>query len=260
MNGKAPYHYCIYTNDPDNSSFVVLLRGTSSSDADNISDDEEDGGPNAGDANNDGTVDSIQNNVVSLRTSKNEYMSIVVAGIFNITNTEMVEFDSMSEPPAGYIFEHKLVSYKLSTSLAVVNDLGIIEVGIFIPANDQPVSFYQYGPTFDNPAPHWYEFMFDGETGAQIFPNVTVTGPDGSQISRDFIRVVYADGKRGDNDLAVDGVVAITAGAASQLESSGSGNGTLNLYLYIAIFILLMTGRVVRNNKFKNNHIYRKNL
>ena len=247
----------VNSNDPDNPSFVVLLRGTSSSDADNISDDEENGGPNEGDANNDGIIDSIQNNVVSLRTGNNEYMSIVVAGVYNITDTEIVEFDSMSEPPAGYVFEHELVSYRLSTSLAIVNDLGNLEVGIFMPASNQPVSFYQYGPTTDNPTPHWYEFMFDGETGAQIFPNVTVTAPDGRQVSRDFIRVVYADGKRGDNDLAVDGVVTVTAGAASQPVSSGSGNGALNLYIYFAIILLLLTGRVVSNNKLKT-FIFRK--
>jgi cyclophilin family peptidyl-prolyl cis-trans isomerase len=47
--------------------------------------------------------------------------------------------------------------------------------------------YYNYGPTPDNPAPHWYDFTYDGKTGAEF-----VNGK---------IRLHFVDGQRGDDDL-----------------------------------------------------------
>jgi cyclophilin family peptidyl-prolyl cis-trans isomerase len=47
--------------------------------------------------------------------------------------------------------------------------------------------YYAYGPTPDNPAPHWYDFSFNSETGAEF-----VNGK---------ILLHFVDGKRGDDDL-----------------------------------------------------------
>ncbi|UCF37048.1 MAG: hypothetical protein JSU96_20000, partial [Acidobacteriota bacterium] len=59
-------------------------------------------------------------------------------------------------------------------------------------------SFYNYGPTPDNPTAHLYEFLFDGTTGAQIF--------------EDRIVVHYVDGARGDHDLTVNGAIETLGG------------------------------------------------
>jgi hypothetical protein len=50
----------------------------------------------------------------------------------------------------------------------------------------RPNRYYAFGPTPGNPLDHWYDFSFDGETGAEITPN--------------GIYLHFVEGKRGDND------------------------------------------------------------
>jgi hypothetical protein len=54
-------------------------------------------------------------------------------------------------------------------------------------------TYYKYGPTLDSPAPHWYEFLFDGTTGAEILS--------------DRVVLHFVDGQRGDDDLAANGQI-----------------------------------------------------
>jgi len=71
--------------------------------------------------------------------------------------------------------------------------------------NGSPSTYYYgYGPTPDNPAPHWYDFSFDGETGAEF-----VNGK---------ILLHFVDGKRGDDDLTVNGSVTHTGISAVALD------------------------------------------
>ncbi len=55
-------------------------------------------------------------------------------------------------------------------------------------------SFFVFGPTPNDPKPHWYPFLYDGETGAKIFG--------------DRIEVHYTDGQLSDSDLSENGVIA----------------------------------------------------
>ena len=59
-------------------------------------------------------------------------------------------------------------------------------------------SFYNFGPTEEDPEEHFYEFLFDGETGAEIFEN--------------RILLHYVDGIRGDHDLTVNGEILTRGG------------------------------------------------
>jgi hypothetical protein len=54
-------------------------------------------------------------------------------------------------------------------------------------------AYYKFGPTPDNLTPHWYNFLYDGRTGAVI---------NGNEITLYFI-----DGERGDDDLLKDGII-----------------------------------------------------
>ena len=51
-----------------------------------------------------------------------------------------------------------------------------------------------YGPTPDNASPHWYEFKFDGQTGAEF---------SGNNVALHFV-----DGARGDADLTENGQIS----------------------------------------------------
>ncbi len=78
---------------------------------------------------------------------------------------------------------------------------------LFLPEGTVIDSYFKFGPTPDNPDPHWYEFLYDGETGAEI---------DGTRI----IVMHFVDGKRGDDDLTANGKIVDIGGPSI---SSGSG-------------------------------------
>ena len=65
-----------------------------------------------------------------------------------------------------------------------------VQIELILPPGTQPTSYFKYGRTADNDIPHWYEFVFDGRTGAEIAENV--------------VTLHFRDGERGDDDLTVN--------------------------------------------------------
>ena len=65
-------------------------------------------------------------------------------------------------------------------------------------------SYYNFGPTEEDPEDHFYEFLFDGETGAEIF--------------EERILLHYVDGGRGDHDLTVNGKILTRGGPVTLAE------------------------------------------
>ncbi len=63
-------------------------------------------------------------------------------------------------------------------------------------------NFWLYGKTPDNPIDHWYLFMYDGETGAEIFS--------------DRVVLHFVDGRRGDNDLSANGFITTLFGGPAE--------------------------------------------
>jgi hypothetical protein len=91
-----------------------------------------------------------------------------------------------------------------------------VEVKIFLPEDATPESYYKYGPTSDDGTPHWYEFMYDGATGAEI---------NGSVVTLHLV-----DGQRGDDDLARNGSILddggpVVAAAGDDTGDDGDGSG-----------------------------------
>ena len=68
-----------------------------------------------------------------------------------------------------------------------------ITVTLYVPEGMSFNTFYQFGPTPDDPTDHWYEFLFDGASGAEI--------------SSGIVTIHYVDGLRGDHDLIANGVI-----------------------------------------------------
>jgi hypothetical protein len=60
-------------------------------------------------------------------------------------------------------------------------------VTLYLPLDETIDTYYKYGPTADNPTDHWYAFMYNGRTGAQI-------SHEGSQMQ---IVLHLCDGERG---------------------------------------------------------------
>jgi len=103
-----------------------------------------------------------------------------------LTEAQMPEQDQIYDYPFG------LVGFQIdcSSSPAIVTLT-------FTDTNDQPIDlsgyiYRKYGPTPGNASPHWYDFMYDNTTGAEISGNV--------------VTLHFVEGSRGDDDLGnIDG-------------------------------------------------------
>ncbi len=122
------------------------------------------------------------------------------------------------ESPEGTIISKLTIKEKPSSSSIPLDDLdftyGLVDltienvdtngnaiVTLYYPEDSSPEAYYKYGPTPDHPEDHWYEFMYDGETGAVIDQNI--------------ITLHFVDGKRGDDNVSVvDDKISDTVGGA----------------------------------------------
>lgn len=168
-------------------------------DEDGISDQEEKG-PNGDqdnyDGNNDGTPDSQQANVASFSTyDKQQYVTLVVP------NSEMLEeVKAINHPdpngdgaPDEDSYPYGFFSFKI-TGLSA----GSSTTATFLLHNGPGIhKYYKYSPT-PTQSLHWYEFSFDGETGAVI--------------SNDTIVLHLTDGERGDYDVTANGEIVEPGG------------------------------------------------
>src|SRR5262249_28778287 len=92
------------------------------------------------------------------------------------------------------------------------------DVRIVSPSLASGNTYYKFGPTPSEQAPHWYRFMFDDDftTGAEFV---------GSEMILHLV-----DGKRGDDDLSDNGIIADPAAIAfnAQPQVSAGSDQSLN--------------------------------
>ena len=162
--------------------------GGTHTDGDGVADQLEDTAPNSGDGNNDSVPDREQDNVASFPNAGNGSNITIVADHSESLRDVSARLPQLLGPefpgvtlPAGVVnFEVRDVSS--STMLTV-----------FVDESVEFNTWYKYGPTPDNQTPHWYEFLYDGSTGAQIL--------------EDRVVLHFVDGERGDSDLSVNGTI-----------------------------------------------------
>ena len=180
-------------------------------DADGISDAEEDGGPNAGDGNSDDVNDSDQPNVASFHTQDGTNYVTLVSAPGTLSSCRAVS------PPSGCPTE---ITFPYGFIGFTVNDAGVppdeTTVTLYLPAGTNPSTYWKHGRTPANQTDHWYEFLYDGETGAEINENVTT--------------LHFIDSKRGDDILMQDGMIVDqggpgVSGSNGDASSSEGNNG-----------------------------------
>jgi len=194
-------------NDPDKTDPGVCGCGVPDTDSDNdgIPDCVEEDAPNGGDGNDDGTYDSHQSNVVSLTIYDGQsYLTLELSGITSMGACETFENPSPTDTPADVDFQYDFLSFIIN-GVAVGGTTTVI---LYLPDGAEPYTYYKYGKTPDNPTPHWYEFLYDGETGAEI--------------NGDVITLYFVDGKRGDDDLAINGIISDIGGPGFTASPAGS--------------------------------------
>jgi hypothetical protein len=183
-------------------SFSVVLQGMNSvdGDRDGVVDADEDGAPNFGDGNGDGLLDADQSGVASLdRATDGGKVTLIASGI-GCNQLTGVTSGLPSPPPEGIDLPSGVFGFLFECAI------GRAEL-VFHGAPGQLGDVYRYGPTPDNPVPHWYNFDFDGTTGAEIAGN------------RVILHLV--DGQRGDDDLVANGIVVVGQAGVSELLATG---------------------------------------
>ncbi len=190
----------ILYHDAKSDELVVYSRQGTDTDSDGVGDAAE-WGPNgtdpAYDGNDDGLPDAEQDNVASFHSFGGQgYVTLACPEGITLGNVEPQNNPSPSDAPENKDFVYDFIGF-------VLLDLpigGSTTVTLILPPDAAPTSYYKYGPTLTQPWPHWYEFLYDGQTGAEINGNI--------------ITLHFVDGDRGDNDLSANGVI-IDPGAAA---------------------------------------------
>jgi len=178
--------------------------GNNAPDEDGVDAATEDGAPNNGDGNNDGTPDSMQANVTSLPNSAGTYLTIVAPAGTTLADVSVNDNPDPANAPDGVEFPLGFISFTIN-GVAVG---GTAEVTLIadLPAGETLESFWKFGPEAGAPDPHFYEFLFDGTTGATVSGN-TVT-------------IIFVDGLRGDSDTSANGSI-VDPGAPARAVDDG---------------------------------------
>ncbi len=183
-------------------------------DNDGVMDSIEAAGPNNGDANNDGTPDSLQRHVVCLAAhASQDYVVLETpAGTF-LSNCQASANPSGTDAPEGLSFDYGFFDFTING----LTPGGSTTLTVTLPSGAAPVTYYKYGQTPDNAIDHWYEFEYDGTTGAEIDANV--------------ITLHFVDALRGDDVLTQDSLVidlgapAFSSGTGDDDDDGGGGGG-----------------------------------
>ena len=193
----------------NNTATVNILDNEPDADSDGISDSEEDAGPNGGDGDSSGTLDSLEPNVATFLDINGDYVTIrSPAGTALQLVTERPN-PSPGDAPAGISFPFGFIDFQITG----LNPGDSTTLEILLPPGTVPGTFYKYGRTPTNPIDHWYEFMFDAatQTGAQI---------NGLQITLHFV-----DGDRGDDDLDNTNGIIVDVGGPGVMAAAGTTGG-----------------------------------
>lgn len=175
-------------------------------DSDGIANDEEygpSGQDTSYDGNKDGLPDALQNNVTSFHTfTGSEYVTLETPSGTQLREVSAADNPSPNNQPAEFEFPVGFFDFKVTG----IENGGSVAVNLIIPQELTPNTYYKYGKTAGNTEPHWYEFLYNNQTGAEIKPGIII--------------LHFKDGGRGDEDLAENGVIVDIGGPGKRKSST----------------------------------------
>ena len=173
-------------------------------DGDGVGDGLENGAPNGGDGDNDGAPDRLQANVTSLPNAVDgRYITLVSPPATTHGNVRAVGNPSPGNAPPGVSFPVGFFEFEVQG----LTPGGSTTTTLLLPSGVTINTYYKFGPEPGDASDHWYEYLFDGTTGAQISGN-TVT-------------LHFVDGQRGDHDLAANGTIVEPGGPGGAAAAVG---------------------------------------
>jgi hypothetical protein len=183
-------------------------------DDDGISDLEEQG-PNGNDPTYDGNLDGFadkdQSNVASFWNYNNEfYLTIAAPGGYKLIDVKAIDNPSPENAPN---VEFPVGFFSFIIDLQGITDPVVVRM--YLPQGVIVTDYYKYGQTPVLPLPHWYQFMYDSQTGAEI-------------IQPNIVDLHFIDGDRGDNDITVNGFIVEPGGPVGYV-SAVEDDGTIPL-------------------------------
>ena len=146
-------------------------------------------GIGTGDGNGDGVQDSEQVSVTSLPdATSGDYVTVATTegnALKDVSISATPPSDEVS-PPSGVEFPGGFLRFKVEAGVGAATTVTMF-------STREADTYYKFGPTPDNPEDHWYEFLYDGATGAEFL--------------EDRVVLHFIDGERGDADLTANGTI-----------------------------------------------------
>ena len=164
-------------------------------DGDGVGDEVENGGANNGDGNGDGIADRLQKHVTTTTNiDETEYVTLEAPEGTQLNDVRAIENPSPEDMPEGSELPNGLYEFTIGN----LEPGASAQLKVYLPEGSSADSYLKYGPTPDNEEYHWYEFVYDGVTGAEIEDNV--------------ITLHFIDGDEGDDDLTANGTIVDAGG------------------------------------------------
>jgi len=162
------------------------------------------------DGNFDGIPDDQQNNVLSIKTANNGYVTFAAPPGQPSVNVQTTPNPAPANTPPNVDFSLGFFAFNLPQA----NPGDTTTITLFLPQGSTANSYWKYGPTPDNPSPHWYNFTFDPLT------NTGATFQDINSDGQNEIILYFVDGQRGDDDLTANGEIIDPGAPALFLENN----------------------------------------
>lgn len=200
-------------DDADGDGYdSVLSGGLDNNDLDSTVSPDSESGPDADnpgyDGNTDGIADRGQAHVTSLDSAVGDaYVTLASPAGTSLSGVGASDNPSPADAPA-MDFPYGFFDFTI-TGMAPGS---AVTLTLILPAGATVSGYYKYGPTPDQASPHWYEFLYDGTTGAEIASNV--------------ITLHFVDGLRGDDDLDATNGSVTDVGGPSTLSVTPQGTGS----------------------------------